>query len=656
MAFKPISLAFKVFLTCAALWILAHHKSWACSYPPEDPLARQKRDCDQRPDRSWSCGLGRCLLTQEVAETEKDLAQCDGLEDAEAANRCRVEKIKELAKKQKGIDLNQNRLKRKDGYTGVQALVGSYYILAGFTNIVGPKCKALSGRLIGAGGAASVAGSLYAYYEQKKGTDKLKKQYEKLALQTRPSNAQVEAFDYLIEEQRLVEKAADRYAKANTLAAGLFTAGAAAAGIALVRGGLGGEEGGCPVPSSASINDGRPDQSQTLRQDFDPLLFLFPQAFAIPLLPQTLATLPNIIKNAPKLEKSGGGKIRKLLNRPLTRMILGSIGGATALHVASLYRKEGKLAKERREKLIEFRAALVKRLGVFDCPTRDDPRSPECFCFLKENIVNPERKSSEACKSYFPSEEGEDALKPNTYSRFSGGGGDKEGNQTGCLSRQGLFDPDCACRKQLSSSGQNNCQKTSFHLASSPFGGLGSDVGKLVRAGNALSNGALGLDALNGSSLGQGAAKIRKNLEEVAQALDKKLKGNKMVGSMDSKTAFKRLGKMLGSRGVSLSKGFSPGLGQGGPAKEKEVPKPIREAVESFLGGRGNQNWPKRSGPETGTNSLFDFGKAREKKEDPSQAEEYDYAGHDIHPSDSQSLWDILGHRYRQSAYPILFD
>ena len=103
----------KTVLTAAAIWVLAHHQSWACSYPPEDPLFHEKKECETRQDRTWDCNQNRCKATQEILQTEKAFSECDEIEDVEQANKCRLETAKEEVEDKKGVDLDKNQLETK---------------------------------------------------------------------------------------------------------------------------------------------------------------------------------------------------------------------------------------------------------------------------------------------------------------------------------------------------------------------------------------------------------------------------------------------------------------------------------------------------------------------------------------------------------------
>ena len=111
------------------------------------------------------------------------------------------------------------------------------------------------------------------------------------------------------------------------------------------------------------------------------------------------------------------------------------------------------------------------------------PGNPQCFCFIKGKVVNPERNSSETCQQYLLLQDS--PLGPQNYSRANS----KPASQTGCLTRQGAFDLQCRCRQQQTPDGNNNCQKTSFVPSEFRFGGLASTVGGLLRNANRLTNG-----------------------------------------------------------------------------------------------------------------------------------------------------------------------
>ena len=238
MPIKPIRFIIKTALSVAALWVLSHHESWACSYPSGDPLATRKGECDARQDRSWSCRLNRCIATGEVLRVEKTFSQCDGIEDSGDANRCLVDAAKALAESEKGVDTNKNKVETKNRFgLTVQSTLGSYYLLSAFVLKAGKKCTGIATKLMAAAGGVSVGGSLVAFKLQKKKSKQLAEEYQKLLGHNSPQSVQVEAFNYFIKEQEILEKSATNFARVNQLASGLFSAAAITGTLTMLKGG-----------------------------------------------------------------------------------------------------------------------------------------------------------------------------------------------------------------------------------------------------------------------------------------------------------------------------------------------------------------------------------------------------------------------------------
>ena len=667
----------KIVLTFGAFWVLGQHASWACSYPSTDSLHQAQKDCTQRPDRSWSCDLHRCIATREVLQVESDLAQCDAIENHEEANRCRVKTAKELTEAQKAVDLGKNKLKTKNYLgLGTQSILGSYYLLAGFSQKAGSSCGSLAAKLLAAGGGSAIMGALWASWRLKTNAKKLQQQYRKLVESKSVKNAQVEAFDYLISEQKAVARAAKSFATANNLAAGLFAAGAIAATFdqlkppagcaattrSLLRPPSGAQErGGLLVLTEEPPGNGMGLETvKTLGQlSGKKLLALaFPlahggQGLLATLLPAGAGVGLGVLLK--RVQASSINPLQNFFNTPYGQITLGSVGAAVSLYAASVYSQEAKAAEKRSRAVQEMRDAFAKRVGFSACPQRNDPREPQCFCFIRENIINPERKTSQACQEYFVQAQGE--WDPRTYSRYEV----VDKDRPACLTRQGLLDPECLCREQKISNGDNNCQKTSINLTK--FNGLGVSpiVGGMVRDANYLTNGRTPLSKLNSAGLGQGAINLRKALVRASSSVDKELRKRGRGGVAVTPALLRKglgaINRALGSGAMAAARQFNGALGasssQGHVAPE--VKKIFRQMQRKMRRGKWSKNNARRG---EDINSLLGLDKKGPPARDQASLEggsQYDYKGHDIHPPSGASIWEVLSNRYQQTGLSRLF-
>ena len=655
MTVRPGIILLRAIITWAALWVMGHYEVWACPYTPSDPLYEEKQQCDLRPDRSWSCQLHRCKATSEVLSTQNAFQRCDEIEETIEANRCRSQVAREVMEAEKGVDLGQNQVETKNRFgMSVHSFVGAYYIFSGFSMEKAKAHCSISAHLMAAGSGTAVFGTLLANWKQKRGTRQLQDQYQKLVENSHPQSAQVGAFDYLIQEQELVEEAADRFFKVNVLASGLLTSAA----IVATSGMLFGTEGG-----TCSTTSGGEEGRSIIRVPFTPFVPFIEEFLTMAqqvLLPTVEANfLETLVPSGTGLGLAGliaYGKstklerLKRLLQTPLGRVVLASVGAAASFRVANLYRREAREAKKRKKMIEEMRDAFVKRVGFYDCSTRQDPRQPQCFCFIRENLLNPKRSSSETCQQYF-NPQGE-APQPTTYPR----GQNLREAPTGCLTRQGKFDPECRCQKQLSSGGDNNCQKITLNPTALSFGGLGPTVGKFLKTANALTSGKAGLDALQESSLGQGAAKLRQALKKISYLADKKLKKKAKKGfpfnDAHIRKGMAKVYNSLGPQAMSLAKGFRGALSSGpvelSPSKKvalREVSGKIYSLKKKEKKKSGGPSWGFNDQKRQTSSSELEYGK-----------EEYDYGKHDIHSEEGESLWKILSHRYHQTGLSRLFE
>ena len=654
---------FKFILTGLAILILAHYESWACSYPPGDPLAAQQQACDTQAGNVWSCQLNRCMVTQETLEAEEINEACKGIEDRELQRECRVNRARQLVEQRRGVELdsepgeNEHPISHLIGQ-GVHGAIGSYYILLG--RLGSESGCSPSSVFMNLAALTSITGSLLATHKQESQSRKYLEEYENLVSGERPVAAQVEAFDYLIKGQELQAESADAFKHANWAAGGLFAAAALQ--------GLWGVMGGASFFGCSTSHFFHPEitpfpvamVSEGLGEFF--LSSFFPQAWAgqagygrMGVASATGGAAGGLVA----LLVSSKGKnlpgVDRLLRSPGGQFLLATAASSLAFYVANQYKKEAELVRQRAEQIKEVRDAFVQRVGYNSCPKSDDPRIPDCFCFIGPNRLNLARKSSGACKRYYPSSEGGEEPAPLPVVSQS------PRAPSGCMDARGNFDLNCNCLKK------NRCSRVKLDLGKMGFGSMTPTVGSLLKGSHDLFSGSGIGGSIQGDTVGQGAARLRRALEKALG--DEKIKNSKegkkllaqLRGGMGHGKSLRTIRRALGSSGRALADSFR-GMATS-PAKSSPQ-NVLPQEVLKELRGRGvlfSKGIKKKKSPHPSIDALLGLeGKGRlptqekQKTSGYSEQNEYDYSGSDVYQGD-HSIWKIISHRYNQTGLFHLF-
>lgn len=241
MKIRPGLIVVKLALTYAAAMLFYHHNLWACGYNPNDSLVEKKQVCEEASGSSWSCDLNRCVISAAAQKIEQQFDQCDALAPEEAAN-CRVDLAKSITEEETSnpdidkINREPSRMTKFTSRAGVtlQAAIGTSFLLAGFSGKQGVKCPAMSAKLIGAAGVIQGVGSIIAEMGYSKRSKKLKEKYQGIVDSKDPQSAQIDAFDYLAEEQNNKAKTAGTMSLVNYGASALYAAGVIYATVGLM--------------------------------------------------------------------------------------------------------------------------------------------------------------------------------------------------------------------------------------------------------------------------------------------------------------------------------------------------------------------------------------------------------------------------------------
>lgn len=696
MKIKPGTLILQLVITYMTAMLFYHHSAWAdsCGYNPNDLLAQQQEQCNQRSDSTWRCDVNRCMVSDEIRELEEAYSACDSM-TGEAAAQCRIDVAKAETEKNSDVEIDQEKLSTNKFGMAVNSAIGTIYIMSGFGMKESIKCTAMSAKLIGAAGIINVVGSMLANANYRSKSKKLVEKYEELGEEGDPNKKQVEAFDYLAEEQGIKAKAAGNFKLANYAASGLYAAGAIMAAMGMFNPS---ESSPCGSGSSSFIR--KPmlnDEILKLNQkfiafeyhrrifagetassistdDYESLLDLseqisfsekltkdvneyldialnivFPAAHAglmSDLLPAAAGAGLSIAALVAIGGEAGTG-LSGFIASPAGRVVFGSVGAGLSLMAGQKYAREQRKAKERQKAIEEMRDSLAERLGLDTCPERDDPAVPKCYCFVIRSEVNQERKNERICEEYLANnaiEFGDET----DYTRY--GPATDYSKNNGCVSQvTGQFQLNCECKAT------NTCAKAGYQASDFTLGPLNTALAGGVRDANNAANGNTNFATLEGGSASSGAFKLNKALgpalNEAASKLEKK--GKKGFRLSDIKNATAAINKAIGPEGRKAASNF------GGAINTPPIPAKYKKIVEDNFPEEKGRVAPKADRNTASSGSGFDFlndGANSNGVIDGFKAEQnYKYGKKDINTKPDESIWKILTHRYHQSGLERLF-
>ncbi|MBP9673733.1 MAG: hypothetical protein KBD63_01440 [Bacteriovoracaceae bacterium] len=346
--------------------------------------------------------------------------------------------------------------------------------------------------------------------------------------------------------------------------------------------------------------------------------------------------------------KIAGLLVPRLWGNPIGRTTIALSSAGMGGWLAGNSIKKTVEVSERYNQVIEKRSGFEISTGMAHCSPADrqNPRKPSCYCYNDAGQARGgEVALSQACQIEFGWSAPAGA--PSEYDLLLSG--------RGCWNTQTQsFDPTCDCRQN------NSCATTTYN--SSLGGNLGGTLWEsLVTQGNNLMNGNTSFANLDGVSLLGQASRL------VKQANDLKNKYNKNLASKGKKPVdFAGLEKKFASE---LMKGIPKGAGDNyanlaGLTPSLPTSENLQKAAEEVAKQTGTEPLKYSSGAGSkggiGSDELFaslDSSSAGSDVMDVGDTmdKEFDYGDNDINKRPQDSLWNIISHRYNQTALRRLF-
>jgi hypothetical protein len=610
------------------------------SYAQSGLESQTQMTCANDPSTKWDANLNRCVTTASSVADREEYLKCTDTsryETPEARKKCHDD----YANKRANTD-------NSDVFEGVPwAGTALNVVLAAvsFINTTGkgqkPKgCTAKT--IIKYTATANVLFELYFQFMAKKALTDLQENYEKAAVSEDPFQAQVDAFNFIKDEQDEIKK----LAKLRFIQYAISTVGY---GAALVLAGMalsditGSQYAAC-TGSEPPPEDGAAGET--------------PAETPAETLSETPAETPaeTVTPGKATAEAAAGKPMAAFFNSLPTLIVLCGLMTMYNGWLASMAKKEEEKAEERKEALEKIIAKFEHSVAGY-CPSgRDEMNEPRCYCYKDGGGKNMDRSNSETCQALWAQDSQNYFVAASDYSK------NKTKNPVGCMTTDGEFDQKCKCKKFKDPQGQNACFKV-VPISNINIPGLAGTTNDLGKTVNSLTNGALSPADVNAGKLGKSAKSLSKLRSKLLSAINKKRarRGIKPIKLASPATALKFAKKITNKAAVAAAGKKNLGnLSSAGSSTNPALQKAVREAKKmsglSFGGGKGLNN--RRKKKKGGFKLDFGNGGRSGGKGNVKtfMAKDYNYKDNDIVDRDDVSIFQVISNRYNVSGLKRLFD
>ncbi len=370
---------------------------------------------------------------------------------------------------------------------------------------------------------------------------------------------------------------------------------------------------------------------------------------------------PPVVSNTAPLESSGAtssiGKIKELLGTPPGIMVLSGIGLANSAILRQAASDQEEEAKKNAEKI----DAILKTLSdSFDghCPNgREKLEEPKCYCYLENGTKNSARTNSDICQNEWG--KGLDYKLTANAKDYSNPSGIL--NPSGCVAKNGKFDEDCLCRKQVDSAGNNGCMKAgpinpgNNQLGTGVLNNLG--INQVAANLDSTASGTSNLGSLTTKGLGKTLAiqnGITKDLfQRIKNEPNIKVYDNKEIAKAQaaifSKGDISKLSSALGGSALASAQASAPP-----PSIASEVKNARATNGLSMSGGNGLNKAAKVN------NLSLNLGEPISSNGSAGQLnfmeKNYKVKQNDIVKKEEGTIFDIISNRYIESGLRRLFE
>ena len=558
-------------------------------------------DC---PDgKTFNSNLNRCVLTQQSVKNRDNFNSCDDAQDKEACIKASASaKVKETEDKfHKDIsasDLKSNNRKASNSDAAFAALSAYFaYAAKGFSGMT------TSAKIFGATSAAGFIKNKFFEKDIEKKVKVMTETFEEEVSQDiGMKDAQVKAFDYLEQEQKLIQgHAKNQKSFYNIVSLGYL----GAMGTAIYE----------TYTSSASCISAKPEAGA---------------------------------------ESSPLSKI----NCPAVLIPIAGLAAANAYKLSQSAKEQASQAGENVEKIQDLKKKFIASIADY-CPDgREEMSNPSCFCYLSDGEQNPDRSNSQICQNEWNKYQNLYVKTDPTQDTFSAA------ESAGCMFIDGKFDANCNCRKvKNKTTGQNACMKATLPDSSiSALGGINtspaiSEINKTLEGQSQAGVLTPGIDALSAAA----NAKRDKVLEKVKGKLAEKGIRNPQKLALDHNMAMKRkFGGKLSNPLNSKMANSSLSSRKGVPESLKKALSNI-EASSDFAAIKSPNR--KKNTKTKNKNEWLDFNAANGSSSqkvlnfanNSHMDKKYKFDNNDINEDKGVSIFKVISNRYNTSGLRRLF-
>jgi hypothetical protein len=658
----------------------------SCSYPDDVGMDKKQRDCSADKSRQWNCSLNRCVTTAEAQTGREGFKECAEMTDEAERKACHDS----YASDESGISAG-DKGSSKVGNLGMAGatIAGIYaglllFSMKGATE-TGSTCA--SRKAFMAGSVVMVLTEIYMKLVAGKKFKKIADKYNKEQLDEDAYNAQLNALEYLKDEQKEVAKLASTRKKAYTLQMVAFTAALTLSIVELnttwiapcvvAEAEAPAETASTDTATSTATDTATSTATDTATSTATDTATSTATDTATSTATDTATSTATdtATSTATDTATSTAGAIAPVVVVasvaskiiPLNSSFAIGVASTVALAWSGLLRGMAKKQESEANSNISSIEKTISRFkdtmagsGYCTPTARNELKNPQCYCYEKNGDKNMDRTNSDQCQALW-AQNGQ-----NLMVSASGYGGKPEPKLKVCMLLNGQVDRKCQCRRMINkSTGENACLKVP--MGSNNLGSLGTALGipGISSAVGNLANGSTSIGSLGGGTLNNQLARSRATLrqtigkvnEERSQANLKpiNLNSDRISAAILKRITPKQIASAASSSLGSLSSSGRPSSGKLA-ASITAAEKSSGISTKALLGGGSGL---RKSGSSKRKGDQFAFlnsgGGGGGKVVGGMEKKKYNYKDNDIVTNKGASIWKVISSRYSKSGIRRLF-
>jgi hypothetical protein len=598
----------------------------SCSYPKDVAMDKKQRDCATAKSREWICRLNRCVTTAEATLEREKFKDCAEKIDPADRKTCHDK----YASEETGVSARDAGSSGDKNLATLGTIAQTIYAGMAINAIWGAKpspANLCTSRKVYMGGAViMLLTEVYMRMTAKKKFKAIAKKYNSEQADEDAFQAQLNALEYLKEEQKEVASLAKTRKNAYTLQMIAFTASLGLAVYELIE-------------ASTTAGMGSPCALANV-------------AGTAEITSEDGTITPGVPSKSSML----------LLNSKQVAWSAG-VSGAWSLILRGMAAKQEKEATsnagEVDKTIAKFKETMAGS-GYCTPTARNDLANPQCYCYEKDGDKNMDRTNSDKCQALWAQSDQNLMVSAAKYE------GKLDPKMKVCMLVNGQVDKKCQCRQMLNkTTGENACLKVPMGTNSLSSLGTALGVPGISSAVGNLANGNTSLGSLSSASLENQLAKTRKALAAVVKkANDDRGQNGLPPLNLDTKKREKIDLRRISPKQIaaaasaslgSLSSDGRPSSGAlaGSLAAAEKSSGISRKALLSGGSGLRSAGSSRKSGDNFAFLNSASGGAGKVMGGAPKK--NYDYKDNDIVKNKGVSIWKVISSRYTKSAMRRLF-